>query len=69
VGLALFAFGVLANWIAIYLELMDAMNMDQDTLLVMIGCFDLVTIAGILMMGVEFFTKFKRLFFWEGVKG
>ena len=68
IGLVLFIGGVLVNWIAAYLEIMDVIKLDQHTLLVATGVIDLVTIAGILMMGVEFFAKFKRLFVWEGEK-
>lgn len=68
IGMVLFVAGVLVNWIAAYLELMDVMKLDQNTLLVATGVIDLVTIAGILLMGVEFFSKLKRMFVWEGVK-
>ena len=68
VGMVFFACGVLTNWVTIYLELLDVIHLDQETLLVMTGSFDLVTIAGILLMGVEFFQKLKRLFIWEGAK-
>lgn len=67
VGMIIFLCGILANWIITYLELMAVMKLDQETLLFMIGGIDIVTIVGIMMMGVEFFEKCKRLFFWEGM--
>lgn len=59
---------MLVNWIVAYLELTDVIKLDQNTLLVATGVIDLVTIAGILMMGIEFFQKLKKLFVWEGLK-
>lgn len=67
-GMVLFASALLTNWVLVYLALTDVVQMDQQNLLIIIGGIDIVTISSILLMGVEFFAKFKRLFIFEGVK-
>ena len=66
-GLVLFVCTILANWILVYLALTDVVLMEQENLLIIIGSLDIVNVASILMMGVEFFAKFKRIFVFEGV--
>ena len=66
-GLILFVCTILINWVVVYLTLTDVVLMEQKSLLIIIGTLDIVNVASILMMGVEFFAKFKRIFVFEGV--
>lgn len=67
-GLILFVCTILINWILVYLALTDVVLLDQQSLLIIIGGVDIVNVASILMMGVEFFAKLKRIFVFEGVE-
>ena len=66
IGIFLVVAGVLGNWVLAYLELSGLLQWDINTMLTVTAVTDLVTIAGALLAGVEFFAKIWRLFRWEG---
>ncbi len=66
IGMYLFIFGVLCNWVLVYLDLSGSLQWDVNTMLIVTAGIDLVTVTGALLAGVEFFSKLWRLFHWEG---
>lgn len=67
-GVILFVSTILTNWVLVYLALTDVVLMDQESLLIIIGGLDIINVVSILMMGVEFFAKLKRIFVFEGAE-
>lgn len=66
IGIVLVVAGVIGNWVIAYLELAELITWNIETLLIVIAVIDLVTIAGALLAGTEFFHKLWRLFRWDG---
>lgn len=66
IGLFLLISGVIGNWVFAYIEMLSAYTLEVNTQLFITIIFDVLAVAGILMMGVEFFAKLKKLFVWQG---
>lgn len=66
-GAYLLIFGVLANMIFAYLNLMDFYTISSDSELTITIVFDVLAVVGILLMGKEFFGKLSKLLTYEGV--
>ncbi len=66
-GLILFIATMVIQWVCVYLELTNVIGLGLHGKLYLMGSLDLIFILSLLLMGPEFFIKFKQIFKWEGV--
>ena len=68
IGIIMAFTSVLTNWVTAYLDVSNLMPLSLHAQLYLMASLDLLLIFSVFIMGPEFFTKFKNLFVWEGVK-
>jgi hypothetical protein len=64
IGLVLLCGSILSNWILAYAEVTQLLSLPLHTQLHTMAGLDIVTIASLIILGPEFFEKFKKLFVW-----
>ncbi len=68
IGLVLLCASILSNWILAYAEVTQFFSLTLHTQLYIMAGLDIVTIFSLIILGPEFFDKFKKLFVWGGIE-